>query len=255
MGRNFVYSHTRLQARHGERPGEQDWRTVESQQDLPGFLQSARQTALKNWVSGLQATDDHHLLEASLLARYRDYIEDLARWVPGNWRRSVEWTKSLSYLPALQHLLRGNTPQDWMLRDPVLKQFATTHSDQRSSLLLQSNFADVVLAWQRGQSLPEGWATCWQALWPDMPSGQRAGLRSVVSTVREHRSAFSDINAQSAWRRRDVLADRLRMMFRHYSYQPAAIFVHLLLVALDVERLRGALLQRALFPGYREVGA
>ena len=141
-----------------------------------------------------------------------------------------------------------------MLRDPVLKQFATTHSDQRGSLLLQSDFSQVVVAWRRGQSLPEGWASCWQSLWPDMPSGQRAGLWSVLSTVREHRSAFSDISAQSAWRRRDVLADRLRMMFRRYSYQPAAIFIHLLLVALDLERLRGALLQRALFPGHSEVG-
>ena len=254
MGRNFVYSHTRLQARHGGRPDEHDWRTVESQQDLAGFLQSARQTSLKNWVSGLQATEEHHLLEASLLARYRDYIQDLARWVPGEWRKSVEWTASLTCLPALQHLLQGNTPQDWMLRDPVLKQFATTHKDQRSALLLQSTYAPLVLAWRRGQPLPEGWASCWQGLWPDMPSSQRAGLRSLLSVVREHRSAFSDVSAQSAWRRRKVLADRLCMMFRRFSYQPAAIFIHLLLITLDLERLRGAILQRALFPGYREMG-
>jgi hypothetical protein len=41
-------------------------------------------------------------------------------------------------------------------------------------------------------------------------------------------------------------------MFRKHAFQPAAVFIHLLLVALDMERLRGSVMQRALFPGYRE---
>jgi hypothetical protein len=47
---------------------------------------------------------------------------------------------------------------------------------------------------------------------------------------------------------RDALRTRLAFMFRRYSFQPAAAFAHLALVALDLQILRGALVRRALVP-------
>ena len=44
-------------------------------------------------------------------------------------------------------------------------------------------------------------------------------------------------------------------MFRKYNFQPMTSFVHLALVALDIERLRGDIMQRSLFVSYSEVGA
>ena len=150
MRRNLIFTQTRLQARHAMRPDERTWQLVESQRDLANFLQSARQTHLKNWVMGLQATDNHHLLELSLLKLYRDYINGIATWVPRSWRKSVEWSASLTYLPALQHLLSGNTVQEWMVQDPLLKQFAVTHLEQRTNAFLQSEYAPLLHAWQAG---------------------------------------------------------------------------------------------------------
>ena len=190
------------------RPDERTWQLVESQRDLANFLQSARQTHLKNWVMGLQATDNHHLLELSLLKLYRDYINGIATWVPRSWRKSVEWSASLTYLPALQHLLSGNTVQEWMVQEPLLKQFAVTHLEQRTNAFLQSEYAPLLHAWQAG-----------------------------------------------AWRHRQQLAHKLTMLFRKYSYEPVAVFIHLLLIAVDIERLRGGIMQRCLFPGYREESA
>lgn len=255
MRRNFIYTQTRLQARHGMRPDERTWQLVESQKDLANFLQSARQTNLKNWVMGLQATDTHHLIELSLLKLYRDYINDIASWVPLSWRRSVEWSASLTYLPALQHLLSGNSVQEWMLQDPVLKQYTATHLEQRTNAFLQSEFAPLVHAWQAGDSLLLTWMQSWQSLWPDKRAKQQVALHTMNTLLNQHLTNFLHIAPNTAWRNRQQLAHKLAMLFRKYSYQPVAVFIHLLLIALDVERLRGGIMQRCLFPRYREESA
>jgi hypothetical protein len=51
----------------------------------------------------------------------------------------------------------------------------------------------------------------------------------------------------AAWQARETLAVRLRFQFRRVTGSPAALFVALALDALDLERLRGDLVLRALF--------
>jgi hypothetical protein len=237
------------------RPDERSWQLAESQRELGNFLQSARQTGLKNWVSGLQASDDHQLLETGLLKLYRDYIDDVASWSPRLWRTPVQWTKSLTYLPALLHLLKGNTAQAWMLQDPVLKPFTAIHKDQRNAVFLQSEYAPMMHAQHEGRSLLEPWAARWQALWPSLRAAERANLLLLQSLLQQHLLSFAQEEPGTAWRQRQQLAGKLGTLFRNFRYQSAAIFCHLLLVALDVERLRGDILQRRLFPSYREDSA
>jgi len=105
MRRNFIYTQTRLQARHGMRPDERTWGLVESQKDLANYLQSARQSRIGPWLTGMQATDNHHFIESTLLKHYRDYVEEVAAWVPSEWRKSVQWVICLTYLPVIQHLI------------------------------------------------------------------------------------------------------------------------------------------------------
>jgi hypothetical protein len=255
MRSSFIYTQTRLQARHGMRADERSWQLAESQRELGNFLQSARQTGLKHWVSGLQATDPHQLLETGILTLYRDYIDDIASWTPPDWRASVQWTKLLTYLPALLHLLKGNTAQAWMLQDPVLKPFTGIHHEQRDAAFLQSELALLMHARHEGLSLIAAWTTRWQALWPDLRASERASLQLLYRLLQQHLEAFTQAAPATAWPQRQQLAGRLGVMFRQFRYQPAAIFAHLLLVALDVERLRGGILQRQLFPHFRENGA
>ena len=237
------------------RPDERSWQLVESQKELANFLQSARQTNLKNWVMGLQATDSHHQIESSLLKLYRDYIDDIASWVPHSWRKSVEWTASLSYLPAMQHLLSGNAVPEWMLQDPLLKHFTATNLEQRTNAFLQSDYAPLVHAWQAGDSLLMTWVNCWQSRWPDKKAKQQVALHAFNSLLYKHLESFHQVAPNTAWRHRQQLSARLCMMFRKYSYQPVAVFIHLLLIGLDIERLRGGIMQRCLFPKYREESA
>jgi len=252
MRRDFIYTQTRLQARHGLRPDERSWQLAESQRELGNFLQSARQTGLKSWVSGLPATDSNQRLETALLKLYRDYVDDIASWVPRGWRKSVEWTNSLTYLPALLHLIKGNTAQAWMLQDPVLKPFTAIHHDQRNAALLQSDYAPMVHAYHEGMPLLAAWTARWQFLWPAPGASERASLQHLQTLLQQHLASFARETPESAWRQRQQLAARLGTLFRAFRYQPAAVFCHLLLVALDVERLRGDILQRRLFPAYRE---
>jgi hypothetical protein len=252
MRSGFIYTQTRLQARHGMRADERSWQLAESQRELGNFLQSARQTGLKHWVSGLQANDPHQQLETGILTLYRNYIDDIACWTPRDWRASIEWTKHLTYLPTLLHLLKGNTAQPWMLQDPVLKPFTAIHHEQRNAAFLQSDYAPLVHAQHEGQPLEAAWAARWQALWPDLRASDRASLQQLYRLLQQHLESFAQAAPDAAWPLRQQLAQRLVSLFRQFRYQPAAIFVHLLLVALDVERLRGNILQRRLFPAYRE---
>jgi len=47
---------------------------------------------------------------------------------------------------------------------------------------------------------------------------------------------------------RRALAVRLSLLYRRATLDPAVAFIFLALSALDMERLRGELLRRALFP-------
>ena len=64
--------------------------------------------------------------------------------------------------------------------------------------------------------------------------------------IRSHASAFPR-SGEAAWPLRRDLRERLRLGFHRLPLQPAAAFYYLALLALDLERLRAALMERALF--------
>jgi hypothetical protein len=89
-----------------------------------------------------------------------------------------------------------------------------------------------------------------QRLPPAMP-GDRRALERVIARFAAHRAELlraeqsgSDIDVSGL---RRTLAHDLGRLLRRHPEQPAAIFAHLGLVALDLERLRSALVARALF--------
>lgn len=247
----FAYSQTRLQARHGERPDEQTWRQLETQQELVNFLQNARRSPLRPWVLGMHANDNWHLLEQTLLQQLHLYIEHVANWQPSPWRAAVRWVRHLLYLPALQYLLSGNTAPAWMLQDSYLKPFTSTGVQQRLLAMQQSDSAPIVSAWQEGLPLLKGWLQHWHTLWPDEHSTTTRPLIKISALLLRHLETFRHIHPGQGWQERENLASKLSNLFRRYSQQPAAVFLHLALVALDIERLRGNIMQRALFPELR----
>jgi len=188
-----------------------------------------------------------HKVEQSLRDQFRDYIDEIADWLPTDWRESVRWISRLSDLPALQHLLAGNAAQGWMLSDPMLRDFASEERELRLDAIMRSDCYRLAESWQKGHSLPDAWLDHWQQLLPES-SLKEDGIRQMIRLYREHLSLPSDRKIVDTAQQRLQLETRLTSLFRHYSFQATAAFSHLGLVALDLGRLRSGLVRRALFP-------
>jgi hypothetical protein len=247
----FAYAQVRLQARHGMRPDNRVWRRLESVGELANYLQVARNSALRPWVSGLHAGHGTHDIERTLRRQYRQTVDDVAHWMPGAWRVPVSWVRRLPDLPALQHLLTGAVAPGWMRDDPELRVYTSDTPAVRVQALQSSDCAPLLKGWQRGEPLYAAWLEHWQALWPGAPR-LAAGLEALARLLRRQLGALSLYSGAASAPLHESLSRELNYTFRRYSFQPAAAFAHLGLVALDVQKLRAQLLQRALFAGMTE---
>lgn len=242
----FAYAQARLNARHGDRADEATWRRLQSIGDLGSYLQLAQRTSLRSWVLGLHASTGSHDIENALRRQFREYIDDVGHWLPGSWAASVYSVKRVVDLPALQYLLDGGVLQPWMLDDPALRPFASENVAVRLDAVAGSDCGYVVSAWKRGIPLYRAWLDNWRGQWPSAPRFAR-GVEAVARLFEAHIHALASGTTASG-QLRDALRTRLAFMFRRYSFQPAAAFAHLALVALDLQILRGALVRRALVP-------
>jgi hypothetical protein len=250
----FAYAQARLQARHGLRPDERVWRQLESVGDLGVYLQVARNTVLRPWVAGLHPGHSAHVIEFTLRQQYRRTIDEAAHWMPAGWRDAVRWVRRLPDLPALQYLLTGATAPGWMQDDPELRLYASSTLAVRMQALQSSDCATLLLGWQRGEPLYAAWLERWRGLWPG-PARVTAGLDALIRLLHRHFGALSLHSGAVSAPLHETLSRELNHAFRRYSFQPAAVFAHLGLVALDVHKLRAQLLQRALFAGLTEAPA
>jgi hypothetical protein len=75
----------------------------------------------------------------------------------------------------------------------------------------------------------------------------QANLEGLVATLAAHQRLFLASDPNRTWPLRRELELRLRHLFHLYLVQPAGLFAYLALVAVGLERLRGALMSRALF--------
>lgn len=211
----YAYVQARLQARHGGMPGPASWTAPEASHTAAHYLARARAGALSAWVDAQDPSGDAHRVEQQLRLRWRRYVDDLAAWQPPRWRAATRWFASLPDLALIK------PPAD-----------------------------DAGVA---------RWLQAWLDL---MPAGEALGVRLAVllrrvATLlmpglaaadgpRHHRTA-----AHSAQFARSAQAEPVRRalqrLFRRHAATPVAVFAHLALVALDVERLRGGLVVRTLF--------
>jgi len=242
----FAYAQARLQARHGLRPTEQVWRHLASTGDLANFLQQAQRSTLRPWVLGMQAIQSSHTLELSLRQRFRNYTDEVARWLPGSWGAVVRPVKRLPDLPALQHLLQGEAAPQWMLEDPGLLPFTSDNMASRLETLRNSDCDYLAVAWQHDKPLSKAWLEQWRHQWP---ASRRlvSGLAYTARLFQQYLEEAGRGHAATGGVLRQQLVTGLNHAFRRYSFEPAAACAHLGLIALDLEKLRGELLRRALF--------
>jgi len=214
----------RLGARRGQRPDEAAWRRIESLRGFAPALEEARRTALRPWLAGLTADSSAAHVEAALRQHARAWVSEVADWMDPAWRDAITWCAVLADLAALQHVARGGALPAGLDEDPAWQ-------------ALQGAAPDTLAA---------AWFAEWQRRLPHRGDleGEDDALPALAALLRGQLA--------TGLARRAALQARLVLLLRRAGLQPAAVFIHLALGALDGERLRAELLRRAWFP-FRKV--
>jgi hypothetical protein len=224
----WSYVQARLQARHGARLGEEGWRALEGAKSAEHFLARTRTTPLARFVARIDAQMSSHTMERILRTEWRDCVAELAGWVPAEWRPAVRWTRHLAELPIVDGVGGAPAPE-WLGDDSELAAFSETVADN-------------------GGSVAARWFAHWRRLWPSRAKRERRALDRLCAIVMRHVDDLRRANVHdTSARHRQSLARGLVRLFRRHPASPTALFCHLALVALDLERLRGALIRRRLF--------
>src|SRR6056297_120128 len=260
----FAYLQTRIQARHGDRPSSDEWRMAEASADLLHYLDALNRTSLKRWVRDLHPEMAPEEIARLLRAAWRQEVDEVAEWSPEDWRPAVKWLRWLPDLPAIDHLMRGEQVPPWMRADPVLREFAFEEPQRRAEALSAlplaplatadaTAVADVTDRRTAGRAaatddVAAAWLQAWQARVPVKRDELPADLATLLETVRDHLAAMRagpDADGQTL---RNALAAKLARRFRHGAGTVVALFSHLLLEGLALERVRAGVLARRLLP-------
>lgn len=243
----FAYTQARVQARYAGLPLEADWRRISGTRGLGGWLEEARGGPLKHWVKGFSAASDVHDLEAGIRKLLLAEIDAVAGFVPEPWRAAVHWTRWLALLPVLERIGAGAELPAWVRRSPCIAALLDEAGAAQPARLRRAGLA-ALLTTDPPQPLAQRWGLLWRARWPDSAGPGAAQLDALAARLARHLDAFRRSDPARAWTLRQQLRERLQTEFHRLGLAPAMPFIYLALVALDLERLRRALLDRALFP-------
>ena len=242
---DFAYAQARAQARLGERLTPAAWQLLEASGTLAQYLHAARSTALRNRVRSLTAASSPHSVERSLRREWRAEVHGAASWVPERWRPAVAWTAWLCDLPILARLAQSGEILPWMAADTQLATFAIEDAALRQRELSLAGLGalagrtDVLTAWRRH----------FESLWPAGDPGVRR-LGELVNRIDTYRR---EPEARGPKAPGQPLEARAARLIRRNFQEAATVFTHLLLVALDLGRLRDGLVRRALFGDWQAV--
>lgn len=242
---DFAYAQARLQARHGALDAPLAWQMLEASRTAAHYLALARSGPMARWVERLDDAHDPHRIERELRARWRDYVNEVASWLPPRWQPAVRWFGTLCDLALIEALQR----------DPSLVDFAPPVP--APGMPPPRTPGTTALAAPRGPQAGAGEgdiAARWLAEWARRLPGDaddRALLRRPAECLLPR--LLGPEHARSAGA--ETARRTLRRLFRRHAATALAALAHLGLVALDVERLRGGLVMRVLFEGRPEPAA
>lgn len=244
----FAYAQARLQARIGQRPTSGVWQSLEVSQGLSHYLHSVRATSLRSSVQTLSEHADAHVIERSLRKDWQRQVEQMTTWLPTRWQQAVLWVRTAVDLPAVVHLMRGGSVFSWMREDPALQAIAAADADTRLRELSATEMAPLADQLADSKTAVAAWVAHWRSLWPPQPS-QHAGLEKLSQHLRDHMGVMqsADVAVSEMTAQKERLERQLVRLIRTHQQRPVAMFSYLGLLALDLQRLRGGLVRRALF--------
>jgi len=248
---SLEYAQARLNARHGERLDEADWRRIEGVRSFAPLLELARSTPLRSWLVGITPESTEHQVESTLRGHWRATVDEVMGWMPARWQAAVAWCAVLPDLAPLQHLARGHAPPPWMSDDSLWRELCHASLHDRRAALDGGPLATLAPAWLAPQTFGEAWLAEWHRRCPHTPAEARDTLGLVVRTLTDHRRDFARAADGQGWLLRQALRARLALLLRRATLEPAAAFIHLALSALDLERLGAELLRRVAFPRWK----
>jgi hypothetical protein len=247
----FAYAQARIQARFAGLPEEGEWQRLAPCRTLASFLEDARSGSLRGWLKGFSSQSDVHDLEAGLRSLYRETLDEVARWVPAPWRPALSWTRWLMHLPLLAHLRAGGEVPEWVEREPDLRVLLAEDGTLDPKRLAG---AGIDFLFRAEPELTDAWIEQWRRRWPDCSREATCTLDSLIALFVEHAETFRRISPAAAWSLRGELRERLRLRLHGRVLQSEVPFIYLALMALDLERLRAALVSRVLFPTQNALG-
>jgi hypothetical protein len=245
----LAYLQARLQARHGDRPSADDWRLAEASTDLSHYLDAIRRTSLRRWVTDINHEMEPEVIERQLRAAWRGTVDQVASWSPGEWQAAVAWLRWLPELPAVEHLARGGKVPPWMRADPVMREIAFDEPQRRREALLESPLAPLLPKREdAGPHVVDAWLEEWRRRLPAAARKPRGELEQAIELVRKHIEAMRSSDEADGRALRNVLAARITRWFRSGAGTAVALFSHLLLDGLELERVRAGVMTRRLMP-------
>lgn len=256
------YAGTRAAARLAWRPDERQWQRLRTARNLRALLDNARAAPVGQYLSGVAATAQTDDIDVAFRAQYRARVAELVAWAPTAWRAAVRWTAHLADLDAVAHLWT-QPPRPWMLADPVLARYAREPSSgsRRAALvsgplgplgralLAHAAAAERAGTRKRGKDADTpvvlgAWIDHWRRLWPAVGAEQREALQRLCAAALAHRRRFATLPPADTGAAREAFAQRMLAHQRADPAQPVALFAYLLVLALDLERLRAECLMR-----------
>jgi hypothetical protein len=241
----FAYVQARAQARLADLLVEPDWRRLDAERSLSSYLETVRTTGLRPLVARFSGASDVHDLEIGLRAQFRSAVCEAAAWSPAPWRPALQWLAWLPDLPLLQHLADGRAAPGWVARDPQVRAWIGDAGRLAVSVLQATGGTRLRVT--PGQNVMPVWQASWRASWPPSRSAVVRPIEALCGSVATQRALLSALRPDAAWDARRAFTARLRRLFHRYLRQPVTLFLYLALVGDTLERLRAALVSRALF--------
>jgi hypothetical protein len=249
MDLHFAYAQARVQARFAGLPPESEWQRLAASRTLAAFLEEARAGIMRDWIKGFSGQSGIQDLEAGLRVLYRNTLDEVAGWVPAPWQEAVSWVRWLPRLPLMSHLQAGGPVPGWVARDQELGVLIAEDGTLDHAYLIREG-AEALTDPRSG--LIRSWIAEWRGRWPSCARSHIRGLEALTDLLGRHAEAFARLQPTAAWHQRRALRERLRLRLHQQALRPEVPFVYLASLALDLERLRAALVSRALFPQLEE---
>ncbi len=213
----FAFAQVRMQARLAERPTSVEWQMIETGRDFAQSLDATTRTSLVPFVTRLGRESDEASIEKALRQSWADLVAEAASWVPKKWRPALLWITALPHLRLVE-----------ARRAPELV------ADEASKAEAVGEF-EVSEAWR-------------ERLMSRLPVSDPALVRDLAPLFDRFLEGPPRPESDAA-----ALSVHLETLFRTRAQEPVAAFAWLGLMALVMERLRGALLRAVLFPARQPV--